>query len=191
MNILAIDPGNELSGFVLMNDGLEIFEKGKVDNYDLINKMHETEWRFFAPDILLVEMVASYGMAVGQTVFDTCVWIGYFHCTWDVLFTGKRFSVYRKKPNKIDKIDSVAMTMCKSTRAKDTNVRQAVLDRFPSTGGGKTPQVGTKACPGPLYGVSGDVWSALAVALTFLESECYMKLTSKLETLEDSGDNLF
>jgi hypothetical protein len=48
----------------------------------------------------------------------------------------------------------------------DKHVRQAILDRFPGTGGGKTPQIGTKKQPGPLYGVKGHMWAALAVALT-------------------------
>lgn len=34
---------------------------------------------------------------------------------------------------------------------------------------GIDPQVGTKAKPGPLYGVKGHSWSALAVVLTGLE----------------------
>ena len=59
------------------------------------------------------------------------------------------------------------MHLCNSVRAKDSNVRQALLDRFPATGGGKTPQIGTKSKPGPLYGFSKDMWAALGVALTF------------------------
>jgi hypothetical protein len=51
-------------------------------------------------------------------------------------------------------------------RAKDPNIRQALLDIFPGTGGGATPQIGTKAKPGPLYGVTSHAWSALAVAIT-------------------------
>jgi hypothetical protein len=38
----------------------------------------------------------------------------------------------------------------------------ALLDRF----GGKSQAVGLKAHKGPLYGISRDVWSALAIALT-------------------------
>lgn len=42
----------------------------------------------------------------------------------------------------------------------------ALLDLFPRTGGGATPQIGTKAKPGPLYGVSSHAWAALGVAVT-------------------------
>jgi hypothetical protein len=38
-----------------------------------------------------------------------------------------------------------------------------LLDRF---GPGREVAVGTKRAPGPLYGIKGDEWSALAVALT-------------------------
>lgn len=46
------------------------------------------------------------------------------------------------------------------------DVRKALLDLFPRTGGGATPQVGTKAKPGPLYGISTHAWAALGVAVT-------------------------
>ncbi|HET6477318.1 MAG TPA: hypothetical protein VFH93_14740 [Thermoleophilia bacterium] len=45
---------------------------------------------------------------------------------------------------------------------KDANIRQALLDRF-----GGPAAVGRKAAPGPLYGIARDVWSALAIAVTY------------------------
>ena len=60
----------------------------------------------------------------------------------------------------------VMVHLCHDSRAKDTNIRQALLDLFPRAGGGATPQVGTKGKPGPLYGVSSHAWPALAVAIT-------------------------
>ena len=59
------------------------------------------------------------------------------------------------------------MFLCGTPRAKDTNIRQRVIDIFPATGGGKTPQIGTKKEPGPLYGVTSHCISALAVGLTY------------------------
>jgi len=63
------------------------------------------------------------------------------------------------------------MHLCKNNRAKDANIRQALLDRFPATGGGKAPQIGTKKQPGPLYGVTSHLWSALAVAVTWADTQ--------------------
>jgi hypothetical protein len=99
---------------------------------------------------LYIEMVASYGMAVGRTVFETCVWIGRFVEAW-----GDNWDfVYRK---------DVKMHLCGQTRAKDSNIRQAIMDMY---GSEKAIAIGTKAKPGPLHGVSKDVWAALGVAIT-------------------------
>ena len=62
------------------------------------------------------------------------------------------------------------MHLCGNNSAKDSNVRQALIDRFPRSGGGKTPQIGTKGDPGPLYGIKKDEWAALGVAITTLET---------------------
>jgi hypothetical protein len=100
-------------------------------------------------------MIASYGMAVGKEVFETCVWIGRFIENWRDPDAAKL--VYRK---------DVKMFLCGTTKAKDANIRQALIDSYPATGGGAIPQIGTKNAPGPLYGVSSHVWPALGVALT-------------------------
>ena len=51
----------------------------------------------------------------------------------------------------------IKVHLCESARAKDGNVRQALIDRIGAQG--------TKKKPGPTYGVSKDVWAALAVAV--------------------------
>ncbi len=163
MILMAIDPGNEKSGWVIIDRDENIIEKGINTNayvLDLVKVMTQT------CDYLAIEMPASYGMPVGKTVFDTCVWVGRF---MQVFGEDKSFRIYRKSVNPDHGIDSVCMHLCKSTRANDSNVRRALLDRFPGTGRGKTPQIGTKSFPGPLWGVSGDIWAALAVAITFLD----------------------
>ncbi len=60
----------------------------------------------------------------------------------------------------------VKIHLCHDSRAKDANIRQAILDRF----GGKEKAIGRMATPGPLMGVSGDLWAALAVAITFWDA---------------------
>jgi hypothetical protein len=163
--ILAIDPGNEYSAYVGYDtESREIVCKGKVLNEVLLELIEEC---VLYGDDLAIEMPACYGMAVGGTVMHTCRWVGIFQHAFEL---SKSRLVYRKAQNKEDGIEGVCMHICKNNRAKDSNIRQAIIDRYPATGGGKTPQVGTKSQPGPLYGVSKDVWAALAVAITFAET---------------------
>jgi hypothetical protein len=165
MKILAIDPGNEYSAYVVYDtESHAIYEKGKYLNAEVLEFVRNVTW---CCSYMAIEMPACYGMAVGRTVFDTCRWVGIFQSEYCI---DSSYLVYRKAQNKEHGIDSVCMHICKNNRAKDSNVRQAIIDRYPATGGGKTPQIGTKAQPGPLYGVSKDVWAALAVAITFSET---------------------
>ena len=162
MRILAIDPGNEKSAYVIydtcLTDLIDNREKRDVRKFGIYpNEDMLSIASTVSADCLAIEMIACYGMPVGRTVFETCVWIGRFIEAW-----GHDFEyVYRK---------DVKMHLCNSTRAKDGNVRQAIIDRYAATGGGKTPQIGTKKQQGPLYGVSKDVWAALGVAITFNET---------------------
>jgi len=102
---------------------------------------------------LAIEMIASQGMSVGAEVFETCVWVGRFMQTFGASRTVR---VYRNQ---------VKLHLCGQVRAKDGNVRQALIDRY----GGPTA-VGTKKAPGILYGISNDVWQALACAVTFVDT---------------------
>ena len=143
--ILAIDPGTTKSAFVIW-DGSRIHEAGILDNVELLRRIKLGDFKHCDNAI---EMIASYGMAVGREVFETCVWIGRF-----VERLGIVTLVYRK---------DVKLTICGSPRAKDANVRAALIDRL--------GQVGTKNNPGPLYGMKSHLWSALAVAVTAMELE--------------------
>jgi hypothetical protein len=110
-------------------------------------------------DWLAIESIASYGMAVGAEIFETCVWAGRFIQQWYVrtpLPDGQDtvLRVYRR---------DVKLHLCGSSRATDANIRQALIDLY---GPSKATAVGLKATPGPLYGISADVWAALGVAVT-------------------------
>lgn len=147
--ILALDPGTTQTGWVLF-DGERVLEAGVMPNALMLERLQTRR-----AEVLAIEMIASYGMAVGREVFETCVWIGRFQQAWHAPESVRL--VYRK---------DVKSHLCGSPRAKDPNVRQALIDLFPPTGGGKVRQVGTKAQPGPLYGVSSHAWPALGVAVT-------------------------
>jgi hypothetical protein len=157
MMILAIDPGPTESGYARHGGG-QVWDSGVMSNEDMLSWLESYELMQSAMSggwKLAIEMIASYGMPVGREVFETCVWIGRFQQIWHA--PDAVTLVYRK---------DVKLHLCGSPRAKDPNVRQALIDLFPGTGGGKTPQIGTKGQPGPLYGVSSHAWPALGVAIT-------------------------
>ncbi|WP_249220704.1 hypothetical protein [Burkholderia cenocepacia] len=152
MIILGIDPGTTESGWCEYEAGTHrVLDSGVLPNPEMLARLEQPS----RADALSIEMIASYGMAVGREVFETCVWIGRFQQAWRDPDAVRL--VYRR---------DVKLHLCGTTQAKDPNVRQAIIDLFPRVGGGKTPQIGTKSQPGPLYGVSSHAWPALGVALT-------------------------
>jgi len=163
--ILAIDPGNIESGYICLGSGSfppKILDFDKIRNDQLIHLVKNLSKDGVTE--LAIEIPACYGMAVGQSVFDTCIWAGRFM----EAFIWKSHRVYRKKTSE-EGCPGECMSICKNNRAKDSNIRQALIDLYPATGGGKTPQIGTKKEPGPLYGISKDVWAALAVGITYIK----------------------
>jgi hypothetical protein len=138
--ILAIDPGPKSSHVLRFRSGSVLYSE-HMENDSLIRDT----W-IVNDDTIAIEMIACYGMPVGAEVFETCYFIGRLLQVCDQLkLTVMR--VYRK---------DVKMELCQSPRAKDANVRQALIDILGAPG--------TKKNPGPTYGVSGHAWAALAVA---------------------------
>ena len=152
MSILAIDPGPIKSAYVVLNDDLSLKKFGMEEN-DLVLAIIDTAC-FEHFEHVVIEMIASYGMAVGKDVFNTCVWIGRF--TQEASRFVEPKYIYRKEEK---------MNLCHSMKAKDGNIRQALIDRF--------GPVGKKKTPGWFYGVSKDVWAAVAVGVTY--HDLYMK----------------
>jgi hypothetical protein len=156
--VLAIDPGSERSAWLVLKDDRPTVAQGMADNADLVRALRlgclPTGLAGLG-DVVVIEQIESYGMAVGREVFDTVWWSGRFA-------EAARPTAVVQLPRR-----AVKLALCADSRAKDTNIRQALLDRF----GGKAAAVGRKAAPGPLYGISGDVWSALAIAVTYADGE--------------------
>lgn len=162
--ILAIDPGNEKSGYVLVQydfcsesgegDITKGLEAGKEPNYRIYPIILSNGYRHFA-----IEMVAGMGMPVGQEVFDTCFEIGRFWECAKVNQEGYRMEKIFRREEKLD--------LCGSPNAKDANIRQALVDRYAS--GQPNFGKGTKKDPGFFYGFSADMWAAMAVAVTYFD----------------------
>lgn len=151
--ILGIDPGPERSAWLCLDTatgGPPSF--GILPNADCLLRLRE--WHSEARlgilpflDRLVIEQVASFGMAVGAEVFETVYWSGRF-----------AEAVYPLPVDRITRI-KVKTHLCHDSRAKDANIRAALIDRY---GGPAALRKG-----GDLYGVSKDVWSALACAVVW------------------------
>ena len=150
--ILAIDPGYIQSAWLALDDGVPTTFRIEP-NDDLLVALRGIEYLIGGADVVVIEQIESYGMAVGREVFETVRWAGRFE--------------EAAHPIRVEMMPRrrVKTHLCGSARAKDANIRQALVDRF----GGDSVYRGTKAAPGPLYGISKDVWSALGIAVTYAE----------------------
>jgi hypothetical protein len=149
LTVLAIDPGPVLSAWVVF-DG-QVLNHGKDPNARLVDLL-----RVSVPVPLVLEQLGNYGMNVGKDVLETAYQSG-----WIAAHAEQAGYAVRLIPRR-----DVKLHLCDTARVNDTNVRQAVLDRF----GGKATAIGTrgkKGRPGPLAGLKADEWQALALAITF------------------------
>lgn len=166
--ILAIDPGNEQSGVVLIRESdLKPIVAEKITNEELLDNLlmdrYERLEESECINHVAIEMIASYGMAVGQSVFETCVWIGRFiQALEDNYYNDSLKFIYRKDEK---------MNLCGSMKAKDSNIVQALIDRFAPNTSNKGK--GTKKEPGWFYGFKKDIWQAYAVGVTY--HDMYLK----------------
>ena len=157
--IIAIDPGPEMSAVVgyrpeypMGPNSVSIAEiSSNQELRSLLGRAGVSQ-----RDHCVIEWIESYGMAVGKDIFETVYWIGRFREAW----------LYGDTFHRVTRRD-VKLHLCNSMRAKDKNIRVALIDRF---GGSKRKAVGLKKTPGPLYGIKTHLWSALAVAVTFAET---------------------
>lgn len=155
MKILAIDPGNEQSAYVIMGDAdFRPQAFAKVHNAGMrLVIMNESQ----NVDYVVIERVASYGMAVGRDVFETCEWVGRF--SEIAMERGCEVAyIYRKEEKEF---------ICHDSRAKDSNIRRALIDRF--AGHDLKNGKGTKKNPDFFYGFAKDCWAAFAVGYTYFE----------------------
>jgi hypothetical protein len=143
--VIGIDPANVASAYCVFENGKPVkFDKIPNEEFFALIKENYVEHE----TVIFIEDIQSMGMAVGQSVFDTCKYIGRLQ----LLCEQNRMEYQMVKRTEIK------LHHCNTTRAKDTNIRAALIERF----GGK----GTKKEPGFFFGIAGnDVWSATAIAI--------------------------
>ena len=150
MKICGIDPGTEKTAFVLWDTATETVIKNFTDaNEKIIADLRVAEEFEGIP---VIEGIQHMGMPIGKSVLMTENFIG--HLQERLLdYTEKSYLVYRGE---------IKCHFCGSARAQDTNIKQALIDRFGA--------IGTKKEPGKFYAVHGHEWSALAVAIYFADN---------------------
>lgn len=152
MNLFALDPGPTESGWLICTTApFAVGVCGITSNEALLRDLAAPRWPF---DMLVIERVESFGMPVGVEVFETVFWSGRFAQVVSPTPCGR---LGRK---------AVKAHLCGTSRATNANVRQALLDKF-----GGPDAVGTKKAKGPLYGMKSHIWSALALAVTYAETQ--------------------
>ena len=212
MRILGIDPGPNTGAYVVVDGEGDVLEHRNDVEMEWLRDRIEFDSFDRTPHRCAVEHLQSYGMGVvGAETFETAMWIGEIRNEWrrqaEAMGEDASTFIALYRPG-------IKSTLCHSAKAKDPNVRQAVLDLY----GGEAIAIGGKKCgtckgkgwsgrgrppcpqchlpgghfvvtaegskpastevagvyyeipPGPLKGIVGHEWSALAVALTALAS---------------------
>ena len=149
--VLGIDPGPERCGVVLYQGGRVLASEKAMDVSRVLRylKDHPTAHH------VGIERVQSYGIS-GASLLETAEVCGRLHQR--SLDLGMITTLHYRRE----------VLRCLDVAGKgnrDSLVRQRLIEMH---GGHLKAAKGTKAAPGPLYGVAGHAWQALAVALTAL-----------------------
>lgn len=175
--ILGLDPSNVHTAYAVLElPSLKPVEFGFLPEDEMLDFVERATQKY-KHVYLAIEGVQNLGMIVGQTVFDTCVLVGrlleraklmpLLDPLWDdwkedIVYCGTPYRdirlIYRKQEK---------MNLCGTMRSKDKDIKEALVKRFaPDTpNDGK----GSKKNQGWFYGVAKDIWSAIAVGVTYYD----------------------
>lgn len=153
--ILAIDPGNEVSGWVELD-----LHRGQVVRHGNATPNAGIEELLGLREpgdgtLVLVEILRPRGQPL------------WWQLIWTAIATGRMLRAWGGEWDFLFRAD-VKHHLTGRTNSADANVNAAVRERW---GGDKTVSVGTKSNPGPLYGLAKHAWPALAVAVAYAEGK--------------------
>lgn len=168
MRILGIDPGTTESAWCLLGHDGTLDGFGKEPNDDVLAKFSFPRL-YRLVDVVVIETIEPrYGVMMGNETITTAIWIGRFLQA----VADRHLPAHLLKRSEILRHLGVVTTRRKGekVRSADSGMRDALIDRYGGDGG-KAVAIGRKASPGPLHGVSKDVWSALAVACCYADQQ--------------------
>jgi hypothetical protein len=131
---------------VYVDADYKIIDAGKDPN----RRVNEHAYNYEV-DAVCIETIQSYGMAVGRTVFETCIWIGRFQQT---ALNGCGIVHLYARP-------AIFRAVTGQSKGGDAALRQALLTRFGGDKKGEPMNV--------LKGGGSDKRSAFAVAVYHLD----------------------
>lgn len=173
--ILALDPGDVWTGWVLLRDGDEVLDAGTTDDRDELLRLARLTGRLcsWLPigkafirrdpvptiDAVAIENIEPrFGQTQGWEVFDTA------------RFVGRLQEAFLPLPVTLRTRSEVLASLGINTRRRkgqpkvnaDSTVRTLLIERWGGAGSEKRG--------GPLHGVTSHAWQALAVAVCAEES---------------------
>jgi len=131
--VITIDPGSVQSAFIVTEGS--IIDKGIILNDLMVSKLLSYG---NSDAVVVIEEIKSYGMPVGQSVIDTCYIIG--RLVQVCIANGIDYHMVPRK--------TIVTSLCGSSNAGDTNVRQVLRDNYTKT---------------QLKGIKYDLWASLAI----------------------------
>lgn len=158
MRLLAIDAGDIKSAYIIYDSEIKkVIEKNFLLNNDFINRIERLCFDRKI-DEAAIEKLHSMGMPVGQTTFDT------------IFMNGRIYELLSRNgiEAKLYPRHDIKMHLCNSTRAKDTNIRMALVNRFGEASTKKNPHDTYNELTDKIY-FGSHFWSCLAVAMYHTE----------------------
>jgi hypothetical protein len=159
--LVAIDPGPVETAVVVLDGFGRVSCKFKIENRGVLAWLGERH-ACKAEGEYIIEYPAPRGQPMYSQLVDTIFWIGRF--TEALARSAQESSIHF-----MDRKD-VKMHLCNRSSANDAQIRAALISKYSGkVVGASVDPIGSKAKPGPLYGIKSDLWAALAVAVTFRE----------------------
>lgn len=155
--MIGIDPGPDHCGFVLYDwTHRKVLDSDQAKPIDEVLRLITPSQWYGYPEVA-IERFQSGGKVLSADSIRTIENVGKL---WQKTLDGSMtaYPLYRREVLKILDVSGEG--------TRDAMIRQRLIEMF---GGSRATAVGTAKKPGPLFGVVGHSWQALAVAVAAVE----------------------